>query len=286
MSNMPFIFFGTPYVARDTLIKLVSGGYRPALVVTSAPAPAGRGNVMTECVTSTWAKENGIPVFSPSTLDKEAQEHILSFECPYAIVVAYGKILPRALIDAFPNGAINVHYSLLPKYRGASPVESVLRNGDRVTGVTIQKMIFELDAGDILSARETLISPEETTPELRARLIELGANLLLEILPAYLGGELKGVPQEHQLATHVGKINKDEGELSLKGNAVDNWQKYKAFKESPTTYFYAERNGERIRVKIVSAIFTEGAFTPTRVIPAGKNEQDFIVFANNGWKIF
>lgn len=275
MSKHAFAFFGTPYVARDTLAFLVEHGYVPSVVITSPDAPRGRGLTLTPCETKQWALEHNIPVLSPEKLDESAREKILSYRCEYALVVAYGKILPRKMLDAFPKGALNVHYSLLPKYRGASPVEGALLNDEKVTGVTIQKMVFELDAGDVLASREVPILPTDTTRELRPKLIAEGAELLVSVLPAFGEGEIIPIPQDPSAVTHVGKIEKTEGELTLGVDDAENWRKYRAFAESPGTYFFLQRDSKKMRVKIKTAQFEQGVFTPLRVVPEGKKETDF-----------
>jgi methionyl-tRNA formyltransferase len=277
MMKRKFAFFGTPYVARDTLAHLVEHGYTPEIVITSPDAPRGRGLTLTACETKEWALEHKLSVLSPQKLDEVAQKEIHSYGCEYALVVAYGKILPRKMLDAFPKGALNVHYSLLPAYRGASPVEGALLASESVTGVSIQKMVFELDAGDVLASREVPILPRDTTRELRPKLIEEGAELLVSVLPAFERDEIIPVPQNTALATHVGKIEKTEGELMLGENDEQNWHKYRAFAESPGTYFFIQRDGAKIRVKIKTAQFENGVFTPLRVVPEGKKETDFSV---------
>jgi methionyl-tRNA formyltransferase len=270
--HKPFAFFGTPYVASDTLEYLLAHGYRPEVVITSPDAPQGRGLALTPCETKVVALAHNIPVLTPQKLDETARAEIASFSCEYGIVVAYGKILPQTLIEQFPLGLINVHYSLLPKYRGASPVESALRKGDTVTGVTIQQLVRELDAGDILAMQEVPIEPTETTRELRPRLVQIGAELLVSILPSFENGTIERLPQDSTKATHCGKIDKSEGELNLSGDALQNWNTYRALAESPGTFFFAEKNGARLRVKIRTATFDGTYFTPERVVPEGKNE--------------
>jgi methionyl-tRNA formyltransferase len=240
MSTDSFAFFGTPYVARDTLAALAEAGYSPRVVVTSPDRPRGRGLALQPCETKAWALEHGLPVLSPERLDEAFLAELGAYGCAYAIVVAYGKILPDALIDSFPKGMLNVHYSLLPKYRGASPVEGALLNGDTETGVAIQKLVPELDAGDILATRAEPIHPNDTTKTLRARLIALGSALLIETLPAFVGGTAAFTPQDHARATRTRKIKKEAGELSLAADgdedaraerARENWNKYRAYAE-------------------------------------------------------
>jgi len=283
MSHKPFAFFGTPYVARDTLAYLVEQGYTPEVVVTSPDALRGRGLTLTACETKAWALEHNLPVLPPHKIDDDFIKTIQGFGCDYAIVVAYGKILPQALIDTFPLGILNIHYSLLPKYRGASPVEGALLSGETETGVAIQKMVFELDAGDLLASKKTTILPNETTRELRPRLVSLGAELLVETLPAFEAGSLTPIPQDHSLATVTKKIKKEMGELSLAGNAQENWNRYRAYAESPGTYFFAEKDGKRIRVKIKSARYEDGIFMPVLVVPEGKTETAYSGLVSQGF---
>ncbi|MEK9160705.1 MAG: peptide deformylase [Patescibacteria group bacterium] len=283
MDHEPFVFFGTPYVAADTLELLHFRGITPALIVTSADAPRGRGMQMMPSETKEWALKHQVPVIAVDAIDDSVHDTIAAYGPSYGIAVAFGKILPESLINAFPKGILNIHYSLLPKYRGASPVEGALLNGETETGVTIQKMVYELDAGDIIASKKVAIGPEETTRELRARLIEDGANLLADTLHAYEQGILTPVPQEHTKATHSGKIAKEDGELTLSGDAKKNWNTYRAYAESPGTYFFAEKTGKKIRVKIKSATYGNGAFMPLRVVPEGKTEMDYQDFLRGGY---
>ncbi|MDB5245453.1 MAG: methionyl-tRNA formyltransferase [Parcubacteria group bacterium] len=278
-----FAYFGTPYVASETLAYLAQHGFTPEIVVTSPDAPKGRGLTLTPSETKTWALEHNLPVLTPTTLDQAFIQELSARQCDYAIVVAYGKIIPQALIDAFPKGILNIHYSLLPKYRGASPVEAAVLHGETVTGVTIQQMAFELDAGDILAQEEVAIDPSDTTLTLRPKLILAGSELLVRTLPAFLVGSITPIVQDATLATRAKKIKKEEGCLSLYGDGAINWNTYRAFRESPGTYFLAHKADTRIRVKIADAKCDSGAFQVTRIIPEGKNEQPFSYLVDNGW---
>jgi methionyl-tRNA formyltransferase len=284
MNTNPFVFFGTPYVARDTLEILDRHGFHPSLVVTSPDAPRGRGLVLTPSEVHAWADMHDVPVLTPEKIDAETIEAIRAYGCAYAVVVAYGKILPQALIDAFPLGVLNIHYSLLPKYRGASPVEAALLAGETETGVSIQRMVYELDAGDCVASEKTAIGPTETTIDLRARLIEIGGNLLAKTLPDFVAGAITPTPQDHTQATRCRKIKKEDGSLVLGTDDEMNWRKYRAYAAWPRVSFEAERNGERFRVIITSAHFENDHFIPDMVKPAGKNEMKYEDFLRSGAK--
>lgn len=264
----PFVYFGTPTVASETLSTLLEQGFVPSLVVTSPDAPKGRGLALTPSPVKELAAERGIPVLTPEKLDEAVVSDIRMLGCEYAICVAYGKIFPEALINAFPKGVLNVHYSLLPKYRGATPLETALLKGETETGVTVQKMVKELDAGDILAQETIAIGKDETARELRPRLIALGARLLADTLPRYLTDKITPIPQDASQATRAYKIQKEDGLLSLDAPAEENWNKYRAYADSIGTYFF--KDGKRM--KITRATLVGGKFTIERVIPEGKKE--------------
>lgn len=266
-----FAYFGTPKVASDTLETLIGRGFTPEVVVTSPDAPRGRGLELTPSETKTLALARNIKVLTPRTLDETAMKEIRACGCDSAVVVAYGKIFPDELIASFPLGVLNVHYSLLPKYRGATPLETALLSGEKETGVTIQKMVKELDAGDIIAQAVTPIAPTETAHELRPRLIEVGATLLADTLPHYLAGDITPIVQDASQATRAHKLKKEDGLLTLDAPAEENWNKYRAYADSIGTYFFENEK----RMKITKASFTKGKFTIERVIPEGKREMDY-----------
>lgn len=269
---MKYIYFGTPDVARETLEHLVMADLRPIAVVTNPDAPKGRGQVMTASPVKEYAESLKIPVLTPEHLNEEFMKELQVFEAELGIVVAYGKILPESLINSFPNGVLNIHYSLLPRWRGASPVESALLHGDKVTGVTIQKMVKKLDAGPILAVSEMEILPEDTTATLRPHLITLGAELLIDTLPKYLAGRIKPYEQNESKVTLAPKFKKEDGELNLEDDAINNWRKYQAYAVWPGTYFFEDGK----RMKITQARFEGDRFIVERVIPEGQSERDYL----------
>ncbi len=273
-ASLRFVFFGTPEVASNTLAVLIGRGFVPVLVVTSPDAPRGRGLALAPSPTKELALAHNIPLLTPEKLDADALSAIRSYGSDYAIVVAYGKIFPEELIAAFPRGVLNVHYSLLPKYRGATPLEGALLAGERETGVTVQKMTFALDAGDIIAQKSTPIAPGETARELRPRLITLGAELLVDTLPAYLAGDAMPTAQDASFVSQTRKLRKEDGKLDLNAPAETNWNKHRAYADSIGTYFFENEK----RVKIAKASFATGRFIIERVIPEGKREMAYSDF--------
>ena len=271
-SSPRFAYFGTPKVASDTLATLIAHNFIPAVVVTSPDAPRDRGLTITPSETKTLALIHDIPVLTPNKIDDEAIAAMKAYGCDYAIVVAYGKIFPDALITAFPKGMINIHYSLLPKYRGATPLESALLAGDTETGVTIQNVALVVDAGDIIAQEKIAIAPDETARELRPRLINLGAQTLVDTLPTFIAGTIIPIKQDDSLATYAHKIKKEDGLLDLSAPAQENWNTYRAYADSIGTYFFENDK----RMKITAASFKNEMFTVERVIPEGKRETAYV----------
>lgn len=274
-NNFNFVFFGTPEVASKTLEILKQAGYFPSLIVTSVDKPEGRKMVMTPSPVKIWALQNNIPIFQPEKIDENFIEKIEQLNFDLSIVVAYGKILSERLINLPRSGTLNIHYSLLPKYRGASPVESALLNGDLITGVSIQKMVYKLDSGPVVDSSSIEISLEDNRQSLRDKLIEIGGNLLIKILPDYLENKLNLIEQDDSQATFCHKIKKEDGEINIDDNDSENYNKYRAFFGWPGVFFFKEINGKKTRFKITKARYENNKFIIEKVIPEGKKEIDY-----------
>lgn len=260
---MTIAFFGTPGFTTDFIDALVEHGYSPSLVVTGPDKPVGRGMVLTAPEPKLWAEKNGVKYLQPEKLDDAFFAELSSTEWDLFIVVAYGKIIPQRVIDLPKYGTINVHYSLLPKYRGATPTESAILNGDTITGVTIQQMVYKLDAGDILSTKEITIDPIDTTLTLRDKLNKEALTLLPETLTKIFDGTATRTPQDESLATKCGKFTKEMGELNFADSGTTNDRKFRAYQGSIGTYFF--KNG--IRIKITNAHLEDGTFVIDEIIP-------------------
>lgn len=270
--DLNFAFWGTPEVGSKTLDILKSNGYIPSLIITSPDKRSGRGLHMTQSPVSIWAENNNIPCQKPEKINQEFLDNFKKLNIDLSIVVAYGKILPENIINEPKLGTINIHYSLLPKYRGASPLESALLNGDTKTGVSIQQMEYKLDSGPIWAEKEIDISINTTKEELRDLLITKGATLLCDILPKIINKEIVPKAQEDELATYCTKIDKSFGEISPDDDPMSNWNKYRAFYGWPGIYFFKERGGKKIRIKITKAKYENNSFVIERVVPEGKKE--------------
>jgi methionyl-tRNA formyltransferase len=277
--DLKFAFLGTPLLASQTLDILKDNGYIPSVVVTSPDKPAGRGLHLTPSQVSTWAENNNIPCLKPDKINDDFINEFKKLKIDLSIVVAYGKILPSEFINIPELGTINIHYSLLPKYRGASPLQSTLLHGDDKTGVSIQQMVFKLDSGPVLTIREIPIEINDTKEELTNKLTNLGGSLLCEILPKLINKEIISKIQDESKATYCTKITKKDGEINLDENAIINYNKYRAFYGWPEVYFFTEKHNKKIRVKIKKATFENNQFVIKRVIPEGKKEinyEDFL----------
>lgn len=238
---MRIVFMGTPGFALPVLEGLLSGGYHVVDVVTRPDRPAGRGRLFTPPPVKAYAQERGLAVFQPSSLRREGVVQELTVVRPEAIVVAaYGRIVPPEVLAIPPKGVLNIHPSLLPRYRGPSPVAAALLEGESVTGVTIMLMDQGLDTGAILAQRQTPILPRETAEELTHRLFRLGAELLLEVLPRWKAGAITPVPQDEGQATSTRLYAKEDGELDWSLSAVALGRRLRAFYPWPGCYTHWE----------------------------------------------
>lgn len=214
MDKLRIIFFGTPEFSVSVLESLCRGGLTPALVVTAPDAPKGRGLIMTPSPIDIYAQRVGIPFITPESLKNVDALQAITDVCPHVhVIAAYGKILPERILEIPKFGTLNVHPSLLPKYRGPSPVASALLNGETETGVSIMLTDAKLDHGPVVAQKTHYIDPNDTTLSLTTSLFSIGGELLVQTIPDWVAGKIIATPQDETLATTTKKFTKADGRL-------------------------------------------------------------------------
>jgi methionyl-tRNA formyltransferase len=237
---MKIVFMGTPAAAARSLRRLLDDSHEIVGVYTQPDRPSGRGNRIVFSPVKELALQNGLRLFQPSKIrTPEALEEFRSLSADIAVVVAYGRILPEGFLSAFPKGAVNLHFSLLPKYRGAAPVNWAVVNGETRTGVTTIKMDAGLDTGDILLVRETEIDENETAIQLMDRLAEIGADVLSETLKNY--DSIKPVPQDDGEATFAPTMKREDGLIAWSMTGAEISNRVRGFQPFPGTFTFLDR---------------------------------------------
>jgi methionyl-tRNA formyltransferase len=246
MTKPTIAFFGTPEPAVEILEWLKKAKLMPLLVITNPDKPQGRNLALTPSPVKIWAEEHDLDLFQPEKLDDAALATLSETAWDLFIVVAYGKIIPQAILDLPKYGSINVHYSLLPKYRGASPIESQILADDKNPGVSIMVLDSKMDHGPLLATAPVPVPAwPPTATELRQASNEVAGKLLTELLPTFLSGELKPQEQDHAIATYTKKFTKTDGEIKLTDDPYKNFLKIQAFNEWPQTYLFLMLHRQR-----------------------------------------
>jgi methionyl-tRNA formyltransferase len=255
------VFMGTPDFAVPALRQLIAH-HEVIGVVTQPDRPAGRGGQVQMSPVKILALEHQIPVFQPEKIRRaEAIEELRGWTPDVYIVAAFGQILPQAVLDIPPHGSVNIHASLLPRWRGAAPIQAAVRAGDAESGITIMKMDAGLDTGPILTQRAITLAPDETGQSLHDKLSELGGDLLIETLPGYLSGAIQPQPQDDTQATLAPRIQKEEGRINWSSDAASIERTVRAFTPWPGTYTFW--NGKQI--KILAGSVAAGTLSPGQV---------------------
>jgi methionyl-tRNA formyltransferase len=272
MAALRLIFMGTPELAAASLAALLR---EPALqlvaVVTQPDRPKGRDLKLQPSPVKELALRAGLPVLQPLKAREEKFIAALRELQPELIAVAaFGQILPPSILDLPRLGCLNVHTSLLPKYRGASPIQSAILNGDTETGVTIMKMDAGLDTGDILTQRVTPIQAEDNAATLHDRLAQLGAGLLVETIPAYAAGAIQPRPQPHELATHVAKLRKEDGRIDWGQPARAIGNRIRAFTPWPGAFTFLPGQAQPVLLKLWQAEVVTSSGLQGEVLAADK----------------
>lgn len=266
VSTNRIAFLGTPIFAAEVLRILAASPYRPGLVVTEPNKPVGRKQIVTPPATKLAARELNIEVAQPGS-HTELLKTLAAFQPDLVIVAAYGRILRKAVIDLPRHGVLNIHASLLPKYRGASPIQAAILTGDPETGVSIMQIDEGLDTGPVIAQQAEPIFPNDTTPTLSHRLADVGAHLLIDKLEEYLAGHLSPAPQDHDRATVTGLITKNAGRIDGTQTPTKVLRMLRAYSPWPGVWF--EIDGQRIL--LLAAHELAGRLIPDQLQLAGKN---------------
>ena len=271
-NSIQFVFFGTDKFSIIVLDERKKAGFIPSLVVTAQDKKQGRGMKLTPPSTKIWAEKNSVQFLQPEKLDGNFYDELAASGYEPFIVASYGKIIPKKILEIPKHGALNVHPSLLPLYRGPSPIQSqILDNADGV-GVTIMLMDEEMDHGPIVAQKQLKFSIFNFQfSKLHDELAYMGGQLLAEVIPNWIEGKITPQEQNHSEATYTKKITKKDGLIDLNDDPKLNYRKYLACSEWPKVYFF--KNNKRIKIKL--AEFANGEFKIKRVIPEGKKEMDY-----------
>ena len=271
MTSPRIIFAGTPDFALASLQALVAAGHTPCAVLTQPDRPAGRGKQLTASPVKQFALENDLPVLQPVTLrDAEQVAALEALEPDLMVVAAYGLILPQAVLDVPQAGCLNVHASLLPRWRGAAPIQAAILAGDEQTGVCLMAMEAGLDTGPVFACESTAIGERETAGELHDRLARTGGELLVRHLEAVVAGHLVAEPQDDALATYAPKIRPAEAQLDWQRDAAELARSVRAYNPVPGAWFML---GDE-RVKCWQARPVAGSGPAGSVIAAGSDGID------------
>ncbi|HAO64632.1 TPA: hypothetical protein DCQ44_01475 [Candidatus Taylorbacteria bacterium] len=287
-------FFGTPQFAVTILEELKRADILPTLVITAPDKPQGRGMIMTAPPVKVWAQENNIKVIQPASLKKSDTSDVqfeTSLKEPWDlfIVAAYGKIIPENILEIPKNKTLNVHPSLLPKFRGPSPIESAILADDKEIGVSIMRLDKEMDHGPIVVQEKIPTEKIEKgaadaavwsipATELEDIAAHFGGELLAKIIPDWIAGKIIEKEQDHAAATYSKKIAKADGLIELEADPYSNYLKFCAYSGWPGTYFFKEHTGKKIRVSIKKAALVDGQLIIQTVVPEGRAEMSYLDF--------
>ncbi len=280
---MKILFMGTPLFAIPSLEAIVDGGYDLIGVVTQPDRPKGRGKRLAAPPVKEWALERDIPVYQPEKVrEPEFVETVRKLSPDLIVTAAFGQILPKTILDIPPLGCINVHASLLPKYRGASPIQQAIIDGEKETGITIMYMDVGMDTGDIILQKKIEIGEDENSGQLHDRLARLGGEALREALKLFEGGQKPaGIPQNEEEATYCSKIEKSMGEIDWNKNLEEVRNLIRGLTPWPGAFIYIND----VRLKVWKAgrweKSAEGEYVPGQVVVADP-KQGLVIAARDG----
>ncbi len=265
---MRIIFMGTPEFAVPTLTEIVSTGHEVVAVYTRAPKPAGRGQAERKSPVHEAAESFGIPVFTPRSLKGAPEQEVFaSLDADLGVVVAYGLILPKAILEAPKLGCLNLHGSLLPRWRGAAPIQRAVMAGDPRTGIMVMQMDEGLDTGAVGLIEEMPIGPDMTSGELHDKMMLVGADLMGRALAAVERGSLHFTPQPEAGVTYASKIDKAEARIDWTKPAAEVHNLIRGLSPFPGAWFELSLNGTPTRVKALRSTLATGSGAPGTILP-------------------
>jgi len=255
---MRIVFMGTPEFAVTPLQCLLRNGFEVAAVYSQPDREAGRGRMLASPPVKIAAQNAGIPIYQPEKL-RSAEEinHLASLKPDVIVVAAYGQILKEAILNLPPYGCLNIHPSLLPQYRGVSPVTAAIRNGDEFSGVSIMQLDKGVDTGPVLGQVKVRLADWDTTGTLTEKLSSIGGQLLIELLPRLIAGKLVPTPQDGKLASYTKKLEKADGEINWSKPAVEIWRQVRACQPWPGAFTHWQAK----QLKIIEAVLLPGEST-------------------------
>lgn len=263
MVPLRVIFMGTPDFAVPALSEIVAAGHDVLAVYSQPPRPAGRGMVARKSPVHHFAEEAGIPVYTPKSLKKaDVQNEFYALDAEIAVVAAYGLILPKAILDAPQFGCLNIHASLLPRWRGAAPIQRAIMAGDTHSGIAIMRMDEGLDTGPVCLGERISIGPDMTAGELHDELSLLGAKLIARALERLAEDQLLCRPQPDEGVTYAAKISKEEERIDWTRPASEVHNKIRALSPVPGAWFEALLSGKRERIKVLRSMVVPGRGEP------------------------
>jgi len=260
---MRVVFMGTPDFSVPTLTEIVSAGHEVVAVYTRAPKPAGRGQAERKTPVHVTAEAFGIPVFTPRSLKGEAEQaQFASLDADVAVVVAHGLILPKAILEAPEYGCLNLHGSLLPRWRGAAPIQRAIMAGDKQTGIVVMQMDEGLDTGAMGPTEIIPVGPDMTAGELHDQMKLLGADLMGRALAALERGSLDFTPQPESGETYAAKIDKAEARIDFSRSAEEVHNLIRGLSPFPGAWFEMDLSGKPVRIKALRSALCDGSGTP------------------------
>ena len=278
---MRIIFMGTPEFAVPALERLVAGGYEVAAVYTQPDKAAGRGRVVEELPVKKAALRHNLAVLQPENFKSaETKRQLFELKPDAVVVAAFGQILPRSVLEIPTFGCLNIHPSLLPKYRGVAPVPAAILNGDNYTGVSIMLMDKGIDTGPVITAVHVPVLPQDTAETLMRKLAHTSAQLLLDTLPGWFRKEITPQPQNNGEATYTKMLTKEAGEIDWKLPAMQIWRQVRAYQPWPGSF--TRWQGKQLKILETVPLVGAGTVEAGTVLAANKNEAAFGVGTGDG----